>query len=67
MQETAFNEKTLFSRKLDLHLRKKLGKYYIWSTALCGADNRAFRKNRSEIPSKFRNMVMQKDGKDQLE
>ena len=31
-------KKTLFTSKLDLNLRKKLGKCYIWSMALYGAD-----------------------------
>jgi len=35
----AFNKKkTLFTTKLDLILRKKLIKYYIWSMALYGAE-----------------------------
>ena len=34
-----FNKKkTLFARKLNLNLRKKLVKCYIWSTALYGAE-----------------------------
>jgi hypothetical protein len=31
-------EKTLFTSKLNLNLRKKLVKCYIWSVALCGAE-----------------------------
>jgi hypothetical protein len=31
-------KKTLFRRKLDLNLRKKLVKFYTWSTALYGAE-----------------------------
>ena len=38
MAKVAFNKKTtLFTSKLDLDLRKKLVKCYIWSMALCGA------------------------------
>jgi hypothetical protein len=38
MATAAFNKKkTLFTTKLDLNLRKKLVKCYIWSTALYGA------------------------------
>ena len=34
-----FNKKkTLFTSKLDLNLRKKLVKYYVWSMALYGAE-----------------------------
>ena len=39
MAKTAFNKKkTLFTSKLDLNLRKKLVKCYIWSMALYGAE-----------------------------
>jgi hypothetical protein len=39
MAKTAFNKKrALFTRTLDLKLRNKLGKCYIWSTALYGAE-----------------------------
>jgi hypothetical protein len=39
MAKAAFNKKkTLFTIKLDLNLRKKLVKSYIWSMALYGAE-----------------------------
>jgi hypothetical protein len=39
MAKAAFSKKkTLFTSKLDLNLRKKLIKYYIWSMALYGAE-----------------------------
>jgi hypothetical protein len=39
MKKAAFNKKkTLFTSKLDLNLKKKLVKYYIWSMALYGAE-----------------------------
>jgi hypothetical protein len=38
MVKVAFNKKIFFTTKLDLHLRKKLVKCYIWSVALCGAE-----------------------------
>jgi hypothetical protein len=39
MAKAAFSRrKTLFTRKLDLNLRKKLVKCYIWSMALYGAE-----------------------------
>jgi hypothetical protein len=39
MTKAAFNKKkTLFTSKLDLNLRKKLVKCYIWSIALYGAE-----------------------------
>jgi len=39
MAKATFNNKnTLFTRKLDLDVRKKLEKCYIWSITLCGAE-----------------------------
>jgi hypothetical protein len=40
----AFNKETLFTSKLDVTLRKKTGKCYIWSIALCGAETGAVGK-----------------------
>ena len=43
MAKDAFiKKKTLFTSKLNLNLRKKLVKCYIWSMALCGAENGRF-------------------------
>jgi hypothetical protein len=36
--------KKLFTSKLDLHLKKKLVKCYILSTAMCDAETRKLRK-----------------------
>jgi hypothetical protein len=44
MAKAAFNKKILFTSKLDLNLRKKLVKCYIWSLALYGAETWALRK-----------------------
>jgi hypothetical protein len=45
MEKAAFNkQKILFNSKLELNIRKKLVKCYIWSIALCGAENWALRK-----------------------
>jgi hypothetical protein len=45
MAKAPFNRKrTLFPSKLDLHLRKKLMKCYIWSLALYGAETWTLRK-----------------------
>ena len=38
MAKAALIKKTLFTSKLDLNLRKKRGKRYIWGIALCGAE-----------------------------
>ena len=39
MAKASFNKKNLLTSKLDLNLRKKLVKCYIWSIVLCGAEN----------------------------
>jgi hypothetical protein len=45
MANAAFNKKkALFTSKLDLNLRKKLVKCYIWSIAFCGAETWTLRK-----------------------
>jgi hypothetical protein len=45
MAKAAFNKKkNLFTSKLELNLRKKLVKCYIWSIALCGAETWILRK-----------------------
>jgi hypothetical protein len=47
---TLYYQKNLFTSKLDLNLRKKLVKCYVWSMALYGAETAV---NRSETPGKF--------------
>jgi hypothetical protein len=44
MTKVAFNKKTLFTSKVDLNLRKKLVKCYIWSMALYGAETWTLQK-----------------------
>ena len=44
MAKAAFNKKSLFTCKLDLNLRKKLVKCYIWSIALFGAETWVLRE-----------------------
>ena len=39
MAKAAFSKKTLFTSKLDLNLKKKLIKCYIWSMALYGVES----------------------------
>jgi hypothetical protein len=58
--KAAFNKiKNLFTIKLNLNLRKKLVKYYIWCWILDTSEY------RTEIPGKFWNVLLLKDG-DQL-
>jgi hypothetical protein len=45
MTKAPFNrKKTIFTSKLDLNLRKKLVKCYIWNIALYDAENGTLRK-----------------------
>jgi hypothetical protein len=45
MAKAAFNNnETLFTSKLDLNLRRKQVKFYIWSIALYGAETGQFGK-----------------------
>jgi hypothetical protein len=46
-------KKTLFTSKLDLHLRKKPMKCCIWSTALNGAKTWTLRKVFQKYPKSF--------------
>jgi hypothetical protein len=46
-------KKTLFTRKLDFNLRKKLVKWHIWSTALYGAETWTLQKVDQEFPKIF--------------
>ena len=68
MAKAAFNKKkSLFTSKLDLNLRKKLVKCYIWKYGFVWRWNFDASGSRSEIPGKFWNVVLEKDGKDQLD
>jgi hypothetical protein len=54
MAKAAFNrKKTLFTSKLDLNLRKKLVKWYIWSVALYGAETRTLWKIEQKYLESF--------------
>ena len=53
MAKSAFNKKNLFTSTLDLNLRKKLVKCYIWSTALYGAETWTLRAADQEYLESF--------------
>jgi hypothetical protein len=54
MAKVAFNKKrALFNSKMDLELRKKLVKCYIWSIAIYGAATWTFLGSRSEAHGKL--------------
>jgi hypothetical protein len=55
MAKAAFyKKKTLFTSKLDLNLRKKLVKCYIWSIALYGAETWTLRKVDQKYLERFK-------------
>jgi hypothetical protein len=54
MAKAAFNKKgTLFTSTLDLELRKKLVKCYVWSIALYGAETWTLRAVNEENLESF--------------
>jgi hypothetical protein len=68
MAKAAFNNKrTLFTSTLELELRKKLVKCYIWSIALYGAETWTLGAVDQKHLEKFLNVVLEEDGKDQLD
>jgi hypothetical protein len=69
LAKAVFNNKkrALFTGTLKLKLRKKIVKCYIRSRALYGAETWTLRPAKSETPGKFLNVVMQKNGEDQLD
>ena len=52
---------------MDLKLRKKLVKCYIWSITLYGAETWTLRAADQKPTGKFLNVVVEKDGEDQLD
>jgi hypothetical protein len=56
----------LVCTQLDLNLRKKPVKCYVWSIAVYGAVNGTL-GSRSERPGNFWNVVLERDGEDQLD
>jgi hypothetical protein len=68
MAKAAFNKKrTLFISTLDLELRKKLVKCFLWSIALYGAEPWTLRAVDQKHLESFSNVVLEKGGKDQLD
>ena len=66
--KAAFSKKrTLFSSTLDLELRKKLVKCYIWSIALYGGETWTLRAVDQKHLESFEMWCWRKDGIDQLD
>ena len=54
MAKAAFNkEKTLYISKLDLKLRRKVRKCYIWTAAVCVAETWTFRRGDKKYLESF--------------
>ena len=67
MAKAAFNKKKiLFTSKLDLNLRKKLVKCYIWSMVFMVLKLGRFGQQIRNT-WKVLNVVLEKDGEDQLD
>jgi hypothetical protein len=50
--KVTFNKKkTIFTCRLDLNLRKKFVKCYIWNIPLCGAETSTLRKDQKYLKS----------------
>jgi len=68
MAKAAFSKKmTLFTSTLDLELSKKLVKCYVWSIALYGAETWMLQAVDQKHLESFEILVLEKDGKDQLD
>jgi len=66
--KAAFNKKrTLFTSRLDLKLRTKLVKCYIWSIALYGAETWTLRAVGHKHLESSEILVLEKDGDNQLD
>jgi len=48
-----FNEMALFTSRMDVNLRNKLVKRYIWSIVLRGGEYWTLRKLRKKYPESF--------------
>ena len=67
MKKAAFDKKrALFTSTLDLKFRKKLIKDYIGENSIVWCWDLDASGSRSETPGNFRNVVLEKDGEDQL-
>ena len=65
--KTAVNRKSIFTSKLDFDLRKKLAKCYVLQHGSVWCWNVDTLRRSSETPEKFWNVVLEKDGEDQLD
>ena len=68
MVKAAFNKKkNPFTSKLDLNLRKRLVRCYVWSTALYGAETWTLRATDQKHLESFEMWCFEKNGEDQLD
>jgi hypothetical protein len=59
-------KKFVFTSKLDLNLRKKLVKSYVWSIGVCGDETWTVRKVDQEYLESYGSVLLKKDGEDQM-
>ena len=66
MAKAAFN-KNLFASKLDIYVRNKVVKWYIWSIALYDDESWILWKLDQKYVESFEMWCWEKDGEDQLD
>ena len=68
MEKAEFNKsKVLFTKKLKLNSRKKPVICKNFDTTLHGAENCKIWEGGSEVPEKFLNVILEKDGQKQAD
>ena len=55
---------TLFKSKLNIELRKKLARNYVWSIIPCGSETWILRKSERKIFEELPNVVLEENEKD---
>ena len=63
----AFNRKiSVLKSKLNIDLKKKLVKCYVWSIALYGSETRILKNIGGEVFGEHRNVVLEENGEDKM-
>jgi hypothetical protein len=65
--KNCIQQKDSFHQQTGLVFKEETSKCYVWSIGLCGAETSDTSEIRSETPGKFWNVVLEKDGEDQLD
>ena len=62
----AFNRKmSLLTSNLNIELKKKLVRCYVWSIALCGSETWTLKK-LEQVLGELRNVVLEENGEDKM-